>query len=246
MIEMANAVYNKKMEKIRENNGKTDYRPEDLTEKDIEKAMYVYGILLRDGHMRAAKVETLTGWSGSIVHNALHALLDMGLVSRTQEADVQGKPWRYAPIANGKLPEGYSKESCVAMENPVRPEEQPRAVAQEARAEKVRDNPLTRALAKKDISIPEDSLASYMQAAEEIGRLHYGIKEIDDIIDALSDLVRERCRNVDRQCPICHGKLKASGTAAVCQSKRCGASADSKKSFELSVRMLTALADMKD
>ena len=238
--------FNDKMEKIRENNGKTDYKPEDMTDKDIEKAMYVYGILLKDGHMRSSKVESLTGWSGSTVHYALHSLLEMGLASRTQEASVQGKPWRYAPIAGGKLPEGYTKESCINMENPAKPEEQPKAIAKEERAEKVRDNPLTRALAKKDISIPEDSLASYMQAAEDIGRLHYGIKEIDDIIDALTDLVRERCRNVDRQCPVCHGKLKASGTAAVCQSKRCGASADSKKSFELSVKMLTALAGMKD
>lgn len=240
------AKFNKKMEQIRTNNGKTDVEPSDMTEQDIAKAMYAYGVLLSQGSMRANRMMEATGWSESVVNITLrHLVRDLGLAVRTQEADVQGKPWRYSPNADPpKLPEGYTREICTSMENPVK-QDNTRAVAQEARAEKVRDNPLTRALAKKDISIPEDSLASYMQASEDLGRLHYGIKEIDDIIDAVSNLVRERCRHVDRQCPICHGQLRASGTAAVCQSKRCGASADSKRTFELSVRMLETLAGMK-
>ena len=234
------AKYNPKMEQIRENNGKTDFSPEGMTEQDIARAMYVYGVLLRNGPMLTMAITESTGWANSVVHTACQSLLSMRLVARTQMADLQGKPWRYSPI-QGKLPEGYTKDMCTSMDNPVGTLTK-HAEAKAERTEKAKENPLTRALSKKDLSIPEASLPAYQRFVSDLSHLSYGVKELDDIIGAAIDLAVDRCNHVDRQCPICHGQLRAFGTEARCMSKRCGATADSKKSFELSVRMLNAIA----
>lgn len=240
--------YNEKVKKIRNSTGKEGVTLEGLDGKAVERMMYVYGVLLTNGPLSSPDIEKKSGLGRTIVRKALDDLYGHGYVTRAQLADVLGKPYIYtpAPVDNSKLPTGYTKEYCVKMERPA-VAESPRAKHSETRLESNRDNPMTRALAKADISIPEGSLPSYKKALEDLRRIpKYGIKEIDDIIQTTIELVMDRCSNVNRQCPVCHGKLQMFGTEARCMSKRCGATADSKKSFEASLKMLEALAKVKE
>jgi len=74
------------------------------------------------------------------------------------------------------------------------------------------------------VRIPEGSRPSYARAFEDISRLHYGVKEIDDAITALRDMLRARLSNVDYMCPLCGKAVDVTGTAVHC--KRCAYTID--------------------
>ena len=233
---------NAKTQKARDAIGKSDLRPE-IPQVEIDRMMYVYGMLLTRGPLLTSGIAEITGWNKAMVSVATTELVTYGLATEEQLPQL-GSPKRYTPVRDAKLPDGWTKQSCTSMTNPYVPEADPKNVARAERTEKAADNPLTKALAKADVSIPEGSLASYQRFVEDLARMHYGVKEIDDIVAACTELARERVRHVDRACPFCKGRLEQDGTAARCTSKRCGKMFDSKETFDVSVDMMRRLAEM--
>lgn len=71
-----------------------------------------------------------------------------------------------------------------------------------------------------DKMIPQDTLPSYKKAFEDLSRLHYGVKEIDDSIKAMVDVLRARISSVRYECPLCSRAIEVNVTR--CHCKKCG------------------------
>lgn len=109
--------------------------------------------------------------------------------------------------------------------------------AQTPEAKAHAEDPLAAMLAK-DVSIPEESLEAYQRAFAEIGAMRYGIREIDAVLGALTDVLRQRCAGVRRRCPMCGGVLRVDVAKVSCA--RCGVEV-STPSLERSLRALAAM-----
>ena len=208
----------------------------------MKRAMYAYGRLV-SGMKTSKEIEDATNWNYQVVYGALKDLVDMGLIRGAREhEDYKAEPYIYTIVADKELPEGWTVEACVSMEAPPVPTRHGGTKKIEV-ADNSRDNPMTRALAKGTVYIPEESLRSYTAYIEDFKNIpKRGIKEVDDIIQATLELVMERCRHINRKCPVCDkGRLEALGTRITCQNKKCAVTADSKKSIEMSIKMLKAL-----
>lgn len=85
------------------------------------------------------------------------------------------------------------------------------------------------------VSISEDVLPAYKEAFERVSRMHYGIEEIDDVLDQFASALRGRISSVRRPCPLCGRTLDIEVAKVSCS--KCGITIDS-PSLEASLRML--------
>ncbi len=102
-------------------------------------------------------------------------------------------------------------------------------------------NALTKML-EKDISIPQDTEESYRRFLMDLQMLHYGVGEIDGLLNEIVKVIYRRLDNITYECPLCKGKIQRNITEARCTNPRCGIKIDA-GDFNKSMKVMALMKD---
>lgn len=227
--------YNERIQGIRDRLGKTDERiqtPEQEGQKEepvsdesnapkfgpvvTDHMQKFYGRLLIENKPTSSKdIAQNVGIPEGMVYDVTKALLQSNLVI-AETLPKRGSPKVFSINTETPLPEGWPSADDLKKSVPLLNLPKDSFQDEADKIASARDNPLTKMLLNEGKKVFDTK--GYEEFINDTKKT-YGIKELDDVIDILHKICKERIVNKRIECPICHGKMDREGSELRC--KKC-------------------------